>query len=90
MKYLNLNPQFQILVLSNTNLSPVLFLFQVGLRNLIHGIAKNDTLVSLDVSNNNLGIEGARVLTEFPDGCKLEELIYSKNNMGDEGAIIFS
>jgi Leucine Rich repeat len=60
--------------------------FGPGLGPLLAGSPDVAKLTSLDVSDNDLGIDGARALAGSPRWGELRELDLGGNDIGDEGA----
>jgi hypothetical protein len=56
---------------------------------LVNGIKKNTTITELDLSNNNIGVEGAKALAKALEKNKtITTLDLSRNNIGDDGFIV--
>ncbi|CAK0801484.1 unnamed protein product, partial [Prorocentrum cordatum] len=56
-----------------------------GLVGVARGLTMNSTLLSLDLSGNDIGTRGALLLCDALASCGLEELNLSDNRIGDEG-----
>jgi Ran GTPase-activating protein (RanGAP) involved in mRNA processing and transport len=58
----------------------------IGVELIYHCLLKNKTLKELDLSNNNIGIEGSYFISLIMRDCRLLTLIYvGYNNIGNEG-----
>lgn len=51
---------------------------------------KHNNLIELDISNNQLGIKGIQQIQKIKESSNLKQLNLSKNNIGDEGAMLFA
>jgi len=75
------NRHLRQLSLSATNLGAE------GFQVLARGLMDNQTLITLDVSQNGAGNSGAAFLAAVLKDCCLEELNLAENRIGDEGLI---
>jgi len=57
---------------------------------ILAGLSHNDSLVSLNVSHNDLGADACALFETYLEDTHLEELIMSSNPIGNAGADIFA
>ena len=84
-------PARDISVVRASNIA-TLRLHSPALGSLIHALQSQNQLTAVDLSENRIGVQGARALAEImaPKSCMIQKLDLGGNRLGDQAAIAVS
>lgn len=62
------------------------YLTDTGVKSLCQGLALNKSLISLNLSNNDIGSEGMKLLAKALESSQVQQLNLSRNPIKNKGA----